>query len=98
MQKQKGAQFQNYSPDSDQTPQPINLKDFETFEPRESQLHEEQSQASSVVLQKVQRRLNDDMHLELDDLEMPNNSMTLSSLSQSQWQGRSMRSYISNIS
>lgn len=85
MHKQKGATFHNYSPDTDETPQPINLKDFETFEPRESQLREDESQASSVVPHSLQRRLNDDMHLELDDLEMPNNSMTLSSLSQSQW-------------
>jgi hypothetical protein len=47
----------------------------------------------------MQHKLDRDMHLLLDDLEMPaNQSMTLSSLSQSQWQGRSTRSYLSNIS
>jgi len=37
------------------------------------------------------------MNLMIDDLDMPNESMTISSLSQSPWQGRSQNSYLSNI-
>ena len=33
----------------------------------------------------------------IDDLDMPNESMTISQLSQSQWQGKSGRSFISNL-
>ena len=33
----------------------------------------------------------------IDDLEMPNDDMTISSLSQSPWQGKSTRSFLSNL-
>lgn len=75
----------------------INLKDFETFEPREDAAIEETSNASSLAVPtEAQRRFDRDVHLMLDDLDMPN--QTLSSLSQSQWQGRSTRSYMSGLS
>jgi hypothetical protein len=38
------------------------------------------------------------MHLMIDDLELPNTSMTISSLSQSPWQGtKSQQSQMSNL-
>jgi hypothetical protein len=45
----------------------------------------------------MQRKLEKEMHLMMDDLELPNTSMTISSLSQSPWQGtKSQQSYLSH--
>ncbi len=52
-------------------PTDVNLKDFETFEPRED--YEQSSNASSLhVPADMQRRYNNDMHLQLLDLDVPN--------------------------
>jgi len=49
----------------------MNLKDFETFEPRED--YEQSSNDSSLnVPADMQRRYNNDMHLQLLDLDVPN--------------------------
>jgi len=79
-------------------PKLIDARDFETFEPRE-ELCDDYSNTSSVAIPKeLTRRLDREMHLMIDDLEMPNQSMSMSSLHQSPWQGRSTTSYVSSAS
>lgn len=61
----------------------IDVKDFQTFEPK-PEFKDDTSNTSSVLVPKdYQRRLEREMHLMIDDLEMPNQSLTMSSLSQS---------------
>ena len=55
------------------------------------------SDNSVMVQQDIHRKYQKDMHLMIDDLPMPDEDMTISSLSQSPWQGKSTRSYLSNL-
>jgi len=55
------------------------------------------SDLSSYRPGEFKRKYEKELHLMIDDLEMPNDDMTISSLSQSPWQGKSTRSFLSNL-
>ena len=50
----------------------IDARDFQTFEPR-AEIADDSSNTSSVAVpRELTRRLDREMHLMIDDLEMPN--------------------------
>ena len=55
------------------------------------------SDLSSYRPGEFKRKYEKELHLMIDDLEMPNDDMTISSFSQSAWQGKSTRSFLSNL-